>query len=296
MRIVTLDDQPLEHFTYLNTISGGEVVEAQLPMYHGTVSGLPDGVDALIVTSDLQGVVPATERSKDANFGGATASNEETYNSVGTNAKMDCNPMQSTSEDQLLGEVLPAYVRLLLEVEWPELDPERIGVLMCGDLYALRGKRGASGNPVPVWLAFRAAFGWVAGVHGNHDLTDEADAHRLHSVEGIHAMDGPDAMINAGPPTGGPAPSAAQPSQLRIAGLGGIIGRPDKPGRLPAEQYLQSVRKLLKQQPDCLLCIKARASPSLGLGVNRSSGKPWRPGRRRWCSADIPIGVRRWLS
>lgn len=177
----------------------GEVVEAQLPMYHGTVSGLPDGVDALIVTSDLQGVVPATERSKDANFGGATASNEETYNSVKTNAEVDSNPMQSTSEDQLLGEVLPAYVRLLLEVEWPELDPERIGVLMCGDLYALRGKRGASGNPVPVWLAFRAAFGWVAGVHGNHDLTDEADAHRLHSVEGIHAMDGPDAMINAGP-------------------------------------------------------------------------------------------------
>lgn len=265
MRIVTLNDQPMEHFTYLNTISGGEVIEAQLPIYHGTVSELPDGLDALIVTSDLQGVVPAVERREEGTSGGATASNEETHNSVGTNAEVDRNPMRGALEDQLLGEVLPAYVRLLLEVEWPELDPERIGVLMCGDLYALRGKRGASGNPVPVWLAFRAAFGWVAGVHGNHDLTDEADAHRLHSVKGIHAMDGPDAMINAGPPTGGPAPSAAQPSQLRIAGLGGIIGRPDKPGRLPAEQYLQSVRKLLKQQPDCLLLHQSPGIPELGL-------------------------------
>ena len=87
MRIVTLDNRPIEHFTYLNIISGGEVVEAQLPIYHGTVSGLPDGVDALIVTSDLQGVVPATERRKEATFSGATVSNEETYNSVGTMPK-----------------------------------------------------------------------------------------------------------------------------------------------------------------------------------------------------------------
>ena len=66
---------------------------------------------------------------------------------------------------------------------------------------------------------------------------------------------------------------ATKARQLRIAGLGGIIGRPDKPNRLPAEPYLQSVRKLLEAATGLLACTKARASPSLGL-VNRSSGRP----------------------
>ncbi|WP_426333195.1 metallophosphoesterase family protein [Paenibacillus silvae] len=240
MEILALNDKPVEHFAYLNMMPGGEIVEAQLPIYHGTMAGLPEGVHALIVTSDLQGIVPGTEKKSDAASG-------------------------TEPVDKLLGEVLPAYIHLLLEVEWPELDPQKVGVLLCGDMYALRGKRGASGNPVPVWLAFRAAFGWVAGVHGNHDLTDYADAHRLHHSEGIHCMDGPAAVISAGLPPGGLAPNAAKPSQLRIAGLGGIIGRPDKPNRLPAEQYLQSVRKLLKQQPDCLLLHQSPGIAELGL-------------------------------
>lgn len=204
LKIRQLQNEPIEHYTYLNSIPGGEVIEAQLPIYHGTLSGLPEGIDALIVTSDLQGIIPVTEME------------------LGASSDTD-------STDKLLGEMLPAYIRLLMEVEWPELDPQKTGVLLCGDMYALRGKRGASGNPVPVWLAFRAAFGWVAGVHGNHDLTDDADAHRLHHSEGIHCMDGPATIISAGPPTGGLAPHAAKARQLRIAGLGGIIGRPDKP-------------------------------------------------------------------
>ncbi|WP_440111603.1 hypothetical protein [Paenibacillus sp. QZ-Y1] len=117
MRILTLDDQPIEQFTYLNAIPGGEVVEAQLPIYHGTVTGLPDGVDALIVTSDLQGIVPATERKNDATFGGEMGSHEGMYNSVGRTAELDNDHMHDAFEDQLLGKVLPAYVRLLLEVE-----------------------------------------------------------------------------------------------------------------------------------------------------------------------------------
>lgn len=203
-----------------DAIPGGEVIQAQLPIYHGTLAGLPEGIDALIVTSDLQGIVPVMEKESDA------ASDRE-------------------SVDKLLGEMLPAYIRLLMEVEWLELDPQKVGVLLCGDMYALPGKRGASGNPVPVWLAFRAAFGWVAGVHGNHDLTDDADAHRLHRSEGIHCMDGPAAILSAGPLPGGLAPHAARLGQLRIAGLGGGIGR---------------------------------------------------PGRKRLCSAGIPIGICPWFN
>ncbi len=240
MKIQQLNHDPIEHYAYLNAIPGGEVIQAQLPIYHGTLDGLPEGIDALIVTSDLQGIVPVMEKESDA-------------------------ASDTGATDKLLGEMLPAYIRLLMEVEWPELDPQKTGVLLCGDMYALRGKRGATGNPVPVWLAFRAAFGWVAGVHGNHDLTDDADAHRLHHSEGIHCMDGPAAIISAGHPPGGLAPHAAKARQLRIAGLGGIIGRPDKPNRLPAEPYLQSVRKLLKQQPDCLLLHQSPGIAELGL-------------------------------
>lgn len=244
MKILKLNDQPIEQYDYLNAIPGGEVAEAQLPIYHGTVSGLPEGIDALIVASDLQGIVPVPRM--------------ETHT-------MTADAAAESDMDVLLGVMLPAHVRLLLEVEWPEVDPDRVGVLLCGDLYARRGKRGASGNPVPVWLAFRQAFGWVAGVDGNHDLTDEAGAHRLHSSKGIHYMDVP-AVIDAGPPADGPAPHAAAQSQLlRIAGLGGIIGRPDKPNRLPEKHYLQSVNKLLKQQPDCLLLHQSPGIPELGL-------------------------------
>ena len=244
MKILQLNDQPIEQYDYLNSIPGGEVALEQLPIYHGTVSGLPEGIDALIVASDLQGIVPVPRT-------------EVHTITADTSAESDM--------DLLLGVVLPAHVRLLLEVEWPEMDPGRVGVLLCGDLYARRGKRGASGNPVPVWLAFREAFGWVAGVDGNHDLTDEAGVHRLHSGEGIHYMDVP-AVINAGPPADGPASHAAAQSQLlRIAGLGGIIGRPDKPNRLPEQHYLQSVNKLLKQQPDCLLLHQSPGIPELGL-------------------------------
>ncbi|MFS0871924.1 metallophosphoesterase family protein [Paenibacillus xylanilyticus] len=245
MKITKLNEEPIERFNYLNAIPGGDVAEAQLPIYHGTVSGLPEGVDALIVASDLQGIIPVPREN---------GHQKTTDMTTGTEPGMD----------RLLGEMLPAHVRLLLEVEWPEIDPGRVGVLLCGDLYARRGKRGASGNPVPVWLAFREAFGWVAGIDGNHDLTDVAGAHRLQSGEGIHYMDVP-AVIGAGPP-GGPVPRGAVQSQLlRIAGLGGIIGRPDKPNRLPEKHYLQSVNKLLKQQPDCLLLHQSPGIPEHGL-------------------------------
>ena len=99
----------------MNAIPGGEVIQAQLPIYHGTLDGLPEGIDALIVASDLQGIVPVMEKESDA-------------------------ASDTGATDKLLGEMLPAYIRLLMEVEWPELDPQKTGVLLCGDMYAVRGK------------------------------------------------------------------------------------------------------------------------------------------------------------
>lgn len=257
MRITTLQEHPIETFGYLNAIPGGEVQAAQLPIYVGTISGLPKGLDALIVSSDLQGVAPLPFVRDSIKI----ASNSDVQ--ISTHRPSQDEPTLSREEDCLLGEVLPDYVRLLLEVEMPEIDPNRVGVLLCGDLYARRGKRGASGNPVSVWLAFREAFGWVAGVDGNHDLTDEAGAHRLHSDTAIHYMDAP-VVINASLPIDGLASSAAS-QPLRVAGLGGIIGRPDKPNRLPKERYLQSLSKLLKQRPDCLVLHQSPGIAELGL-------------------------------
>ncbi|KQY82686.1 hypothetical protein ASD24_14990 [Paenibacillus sp. Root52] len=257
MRIITLQEHPIETFGYLNAVPGGEVQAAQLPIYLGTISGLPKGMDALIVSSDLQGIVPLPYVREDAKI---TADSDV---HISPDISSQDERTLNMDEDCLLGEMLPDYVRLLLEVEMPEIDPNRVGVLLCGDLYARRGKRGASGNPVPVWLAFRDAFGWVAGVDGNHDLTDEAGAHRLHSDTAIHYMDAP-VVINASLPLDGLASSAAS-QPLRVAGLGGIIGRPDKPNRLPEKQYLQSLSKLLKQQPDCLLLHQSPGIAELGL-------------------------------
>lgn len=302
MKIVKLNAEPMDGFDYLNAVPGGEAAAARLPIYHATVSGLPEHLDALLVASDLQGIVPVKVCSGNerhvtgsglnddggspcvhnhyegqadqytGGLGGTMGGGKERVSASDSGAADLCASVPYGGEDgardqtvdRLLGELLPEHAKLLLEVYWPQLDPRRTGVLLCGDLYARRGKRGASGNPLPVWLAFREAFGWVAGVDGNHDLTDEASAHRLHRAEGIHYLDAP-GMVSAGPVPDGPAPRAAgQQRPLRIAGLGGIIGRPDKPNRLPEKQYLQSLAKLLKQQPDCLLLHQSPGIPELG--------------------------------
>ncbi|WP_339274029.1 metallophosphoesterase family protein [Paenibacillus sp. FSL W8-0426] len=322
VKIVKLNAEPMDGFDYLNAVPGGEVAAARLPIYHAIVSGLPEHLDALLVASDLQGIVPVkvcsgnerqvTGRGLSDNGGSPCVHNmeqDDEYTNENTNKyaneqiggnsgikggtgscvsgrdpnaanlyafNMGEDGARDQTVDRLLGELLPEHAKLLLEVYWPQLDPRRTGVLLCGDLYARRGKRGASGNPLPVWLAFREAFSWVAGVDGNHDLTDEASAHRLHRAEGIHYLDAP-GVVSAGPVPDGPAPSHAGPvpgrpapravgqqRPLRIAGLGGIIGRPDKPNRLPEKQYLQSLTKLLKQQPDCLLLHQSPGIPELG--------------------------------
>ncbi len=105
----------------------------ELPLLEGEVDVLPSGLDALILTGDLQGIAPSW----------------------------------STGSTGLLG------VRLAEElVELSEQGvlpyPERTGVVLAGDLYSAPGAniRGASGDVRAVWEAFADAFRWVAGVQG----------------------------------------------------------------------------------------------------------------------------------
>jgi len=126
---------------YLNAGRGpGDFYEDRLPILEATVDRLPEGLDAIIATGDLQG----RERHEDA---------------AG-------NPLR------LLGEVVPQRLArdVLPAIGLTETDA--IGVILAGDFYTVPtlDRRGGSGDVTPVWEAFENAFGWVCGVAGNHDL------------------------------------------------------------------------------------------------------------------------------
>ncbi len=122
-------------FPYLN-VGGGRtrnVFRPSLPIYLAEVDELPEGLDALVVTSDLQG-------------------NLRTENGI-----------------RLLGEMLPAFLSDFINKECEGIAPEFTGVLLCGDMYATLLKRGGLGDVRNVWYEFRKYFRWVSGVAGNHD-------------------------------------------------------------------------------------------------------------------------------
>ncbi len=136
MQILQLSAKPFHRTGYLNAARKGGVEHLQLPWLRAQVQRLPGGVDALLVTSDLQGVV------------------------------RDWRTLQT----ELLGiAVARDYQDLYRQGLVPQ--PDKVGVILAGDLYAAPNgdKRGASGNVSSVWLAFAERFKWVAGVQGNHD-------------------------------------------------------------------------------------------------------------------------------
>ncbi|KIV49923.1 hypothetical protein AM501_30990 [Aneurinibacillus migulanus] len=223
MKIERIDTEPTEQLGYISAGAGGiSIVETKLPIYKGYVSDLPGHIDALIVTSDLQGII------------------------------------RKAQEDILLGEALSEYLALLIEIEWPWIRIDKTGVLLCGDLYADSGKRGGSGNPVSVWQAFYRSFGWVTGVAGNHDLLDSVGLCFLQETERIQFIERP-AIVNM--------------ESFTIAGLGGIIGRPDKPNRIAEAEYLRALRKLLTKQPHCMLLHQSPGFPERFLEGNEQIRK-----------------------
>lgn len=135
--ITSLTPQPFRFTPFLNAGRNGGTVRERLPWLRGTVTGLPAELDALLVTSDLQGR-------------GLTG-----------------------LPRPLLGEaVATEYQRN--HAAWKLPPPQQVGVLLAGDYYAApqADKRGATGDVFPVWQAFAEAFAWVVGVLGNHDHLD----------------------------------------------------------------------------------------------------------------------------
>lgn len=207
LKIVSIAEEPLEQIPYVSAAAGGQGISYEwLPVYWGEILGLPQEVDALIVASDLQGMAI---HSVTGEYGGS-----------------------------LLGEELPGSLELLLQIHMPDIDRDKVLVCLCGDLYGDPVKRGSSGDPLPVWMAFRKEFGTVLGVNGNHDVLSREGQAELASQTGIHLFSEPDIMRLKG---------------LHIAGLGGVTGRGDRPNRKPEGEYLEALRNLLHRGPDVLL-------------------------------------------
>ena len=159
MRVVELSSEPVHELEYIDAAPGGGSQMRRLPIFRGTADGLPPGIDAVLVTSDLQG------RARLTSAGGASC---------------------------LLGEVLAAEYAALSELETVP-PPDFTGVILAGDLYAAPGadKMGATGDVRAVWRAFAASYRWVTGVAGNHDLFGNSqELSRFRRESGVHLLDG----------------------------------------------------------------------------------------------------------
>jgi 3',5'-cyclic-AMP phosphodiesterase len=209
MRIIDLEVDPIENYPYWIVqsgefdINGNQILkEINLPILIGKVSGLEKDIDAIIATSDLQGMIK--------NEGG----------------------------EHLLGEKLPEFLSVLIEMELPELDKKRMGVVLCGDLYTTLKKRGERGDVKEVWRKFNNNFKWVAGVAGNHDdFGSDVEFEKFKQEDSIFFLDRQIKEID----------------KIKIGGISGIIGRSDKPQRIEEKEYLSILKKLLNKEPTMIL-------------------------------------------
>lgn len=156
MQITDLEDRPFYELPYLNASRRGGSETARLGFYRGRAEGLPEGCEAVICASDLQGRV------------------------------------SNGGELILLGEALADQLDVLAEAGLLP-DPGATGVILAGDLYTVpeADKRGGTGDVRSVWECMAVAARWVAGVAGNHDDFGTRRQHRrLTEVEGVVILDG----------------------------------------------------------------------------------------------------------
>jgi Icc-related predicted phosphoesterase len=157
LTIRSLPPEPVHELRYLNAARRGGTETMRLPVLRGVVGGLPEGIDAIVATSDLQGIVPDPRTRAAALLGVAVA---------------------GVLEDLGFERVIPRATRT--------------GVLLAGDLYSVpeANKRGGYGDVSDVWSAFADRFAWVAGVAGNHD-----DVTSVPRGEAVHVLDTEEATI-----------------------------------------------------------------------------------------------------
>ena len=221
MRVHLPSENPITTLTYLNVPSGGRgllgqrpLEEVELPILTGTFTDLDADWDALILASDLQGTLPGEEA-----------------------------PL-------LLGCALADYLPLVFELYFPEISLDRVGALLCGDLYARPDRRGGLGDVRHVWRAFNKHFAFVAGVAGNHDSFGSRDEFTAFQREaGIYFLDGNIRKIGG----------------MQVGGISGVIGQAGKPNRVAEKDFLSQLKRLALKQPDFLLLHEGpnHLSPSM---------------------------------
>jgi Icc protein len=154
MRITSIFPHPIHQIPSLAAAPGrNRVVEVILPILLAEVDALPDGLDALIATSALQGIDP--------------------------------------KDGYLLGHRVAIELEILADMEKIP-SPKTTGIVLAGDLYAQTDKRGGYGDVREVWQGFSRRFRWVAGVAGNHDRFGDSipDIKGFKVGRGIHYLDG----------------------------------------------------------------------------------------------------------
>ena len=138
LRITRVEERPLHTRLYRTSGPSGTPLRNRLPLHRAWASGLPDGVDALVFTSDLQG-------------------------------------REEGSANRLMGVSVAESLAVLVE---QGAIPQPQMIFLCGDLYDYPDchKRGGTGPVDEVYVAFSRIAPQVLGVHGNHDELVEPDA------------------------------------------------------------------------------------------------------------------------
>lgn len=166
MQITAIESSPIHTFEHHTAAGGGRTATHAVELYRGHARGLPDGLDALLIASDLQGVAPV------AAHGGAL---------------------------RLVGEALAEQIEIL-SARGAVPVPANLGVVLAGDLYSAPSAdvRGASGDVRSVWRAFAARHRWVVGVAGNHDTfgATAQDAASFAAEPRIHLLDGATVVLD----------------------------------------------------------------------------------------------------
>ncbi len=230
MKILKLSPEPIAEFPYHNAGTRADPWGNRsqwywtLPVLKGVAEGIPEGLDALLVTSDLQGTVQLNSQFSILNSLLITSDLQGT--------------VQENGKTRLLGEVMPAFLADVLSKEL-NLRPDKTGVLLCGDFFALEGRRGGLGDVTPIWKAFKTHFRWVAGVSGNHDDFGENQGglDELRQELSFFYLEN----------------NAVEIDRLQVAGLSGVIGENGKPNRLAELDFCKKLDALLAKRTDLLL-------------------------------------------
>lgn len=133
--------------------------------------------------------------------------------------------------EKLLGESFVEEVQTLEELE---IIPCSSLLLSCGDLYDSPelNKLGATGNVTSVLNSFSEHFQSVFAVHGNHDIVTPSEL-----SETVTVLDG----------------FSKDVSDMRISGVCGIIGKPQKNQRKTESDFLNCLKMALRTKSHIIM-------------------------------------------